>query len=144
MKNCTSALCTTPCTHVTHYWQKRSFRVFYMGHDRSWRMLEAAKNVLLYHSRHILSQHPCLHPSEAGKCINYLSASPTPPHTNPMELGPENTFSAQNPKNPKRFMIFNTEKRGSFFLDIFNPPPPPSPPPPLMTPQKSVFQVGGF
>ena len=32
----------------------------------------------------------------AEKCINCLSARPTPPHTNPMELGPGNNSSAQN------------------------------------------------
>ena len=37
----------------------------------------------------------------AEKCINYISARPTPPHTNPMESGPGNTFSAQNRKKPK-------------------------------------------
>ena len=37
----------------------------------------------------------------AGKCINCISARPTPPHTNPMELGPGNIFSAQNRKQPK-------------------------------------------
>ena len=34
-------------------------------------------------------------------CINCISACPTPLHTNPMELGPKNTFSAQNGKNQK-------------------------------------------
>ena len=37
----------------------------------------------------------------AEKCINCISARPTPPHTNPMESGPGNTFSAQNRKKPK-------------------------------------------
>ena len=37
----------------------------------------------------------------AEKCINCISARPTPPHTNPMGLAPENTFSAQNIKNQK-------------------------------------------
>ena len=32
----------------------------------------------------------------AGKGINSISARPTPPHTNPMDSGPGNTFSAQN------------------------------------------------
>ena len=35
------------------------------------------------------------------KCINRNSARPTPPHTNPMESGLGNTFSAQNRKKPK-------------------------------------------
>ena len=37
----------------------------------------------------------------AEKCINCISARPTPPHTNPMESGPGNTLSAQNRKKPK-------------------------------------------
>ena len=40
-------------------------------------------------------------PKMAEKCINCISARPTPPHTNPMESGPGNTFSAQNKKKPK-------------------------------------------
>ena len=40
-------------------------------------------------------------PKMAKKCINCISARPTPPHTNPMESGPGNTFSAQNRKKPK-------------------------------------------
>ena len=40
-------------------------------------------------------------PKMAKKCINCRSARPTPPHTNPMESGPGNTFSAQNRKNRK-------------------------------------------
>ena len=32
----------------------------------------------------------------AQKCITCISARPTPPHTNPMESGPRNTFSAPN------------------------------------------------
>ena len=37
----------------------------------------------------------------AEKCINYISARPSPPHTNPMESGPGDTFSARNRKKPK-------------------------------------------
>ena len=37
----------------------------------------------------------------AEECINCISARPTPPHTNPMESGPGNSFSAQNRKKPK-------------------------------------------
>ena len=32
----------------------------------------------------------------AEKGMNCISARPTPPHTNPMESGPGNTFSGQN------------------------------------------------
>ena len=80
----------------------------------------------------------------AEKCINCISARPTPPHTNPMESGPGNTFSAQIEKNQK-IHDFQPKKRGGHFFDIFDPPPPPPPhphphPPP---PPKSGFQVGG-
>ena len=61
----------------------------------------------------------------AEKGINCTSARPTPPHTNPMESGPGNTFSAQNQKNQK-ILDFRPKKRGGLFLDIFDPPPHPS------------------
>ena len=32
-KNCMSRLCTSPCTHVSHYWWKLSFHVFHTGLD---------------------------------------------------------------------------------------------------------------
>ena len=51
-------------------------------------------------------------PKMAEKCINCISARPTPPHTNPIELGPGNTFSAQNRKKTKRFMICDPKKGG--------------------------------
>ena len=35
-------------------------------------------------------------PKMAAKTINCINARPTPHHTNPMESGPGNTFSAQN------------------------------------------------
>ena len=37
----------------------------------------------------------------AENCINCIRARPTPPHTNPMESEPGNSFSAQNRKKPK-------------------------------------------
>ena len=58
----------------------------------------------------------------AKKCINCMSARPTLPHTNSMESGPRNIFSAQNQeKKTKRFMIFAPKKGGGFDT----PPPPP-------------------
>ena len=71
----------------------------------------------------------------AEKCINCISARPTPPHTNPMESGPGNTFSAQNRKNQK-IHDFRPKKRGGSFFD------PPHPPTSLKT-SKKWFQVGG-
>ena len=64
VKNCASTWCTGPFTHVSHYWWKQSFCVFGRGFDRLTARLEAAKSVLSYPSRHILSQHPHLHPLE--------------------------------------------------------------------------------
>ena len=75
-------------------------------------------------------------PEMAEKCINCISARPTLPHTNPMESGPGNTFSAQNKKKTKRFMIFDLKKGGvicSTFL----------PPPPLQNFKKVGFKWGG-
>ena len=43
MKNCNSKLCTGPFTHVSHYWWKRSFRIFGTGFDRPSARLETAK-----------------------------------------------------------------------------------------------------
>ena len=65
VKTCMSRLCSiTPFTVVSHYWWKQSFRIFGMGFDQPSAKLETAKKVLSYSSRHILSYHPCLHPSE--------------------------------------------------------------------------------
>ena len=76
----------------------------------------------------------------AEKCINCMSARPTPPHTNTMESGPENTFSAQNRKKTKRCMIFDPKKGGSFFPTFLTPPHPHPPPHRL---QKVGFKWGG-
>ena len=51
----------------------------------------------------------------AQKCINCISARPTPPHTNPMESGPGNTFSTQNQKKPKGSRLSTPKRGGSFF-----------------------------
>ena len=72
-------------------------------------------------------------PKLAEKCINCISACPTPPHTNPMESGPGNPFSAQNRKKTERFMIFDPKKGGVSFTT--------SPPPPL---SDSLFFFGVF
>ena len=74
----------------------------------------------------------------AEKYINCISACPTPPHANPMESGPGNSFSAQNREKTKRFLIFIPKKGGGHFFDIFDPPPPTS----LRMLKKSGFQVG--
>ena len=162
VKNCTSRLCTGPFTH----WWKQSFRVFGTGCDRPSARLETAQNVLSYPKRQILLQHPHSHPSKwvprghrvaktanipkvAEKCIN--CARPTPPHTNAMESGPGNSFSAQHQKNTTRFMTqdFDPKKRGSFFWTFLTPHPPPHPhththpPASPSKPQKSGLQVGG-
>ena len=73
--------------------------------------------------------------------INCTSARPIPPHTNPMESGPRNTFSAKNQKNQK-IHDFNPKKEGGgYFVDIFYPTPPPHHPL-ASKPEKSGFQVG--
>ena len=53
-----------------------------------------------------------------------MDARPTLPHTNPMESGPGHTFSAQNRKQTKRFMIFDPKTRGVIFLTFLTPPTP--------------------
>ena len=69
----------------------------------------------------------------AEKCISYMSARSTPPHTNPMESGPGNIFSAQNRKKTKRLMTSDTKRGGGIFSTFLTPPPP----------QKSGLQMGG-
>ena len=43
------------------------------------------------------------------------STRPTPLHTNSMESGPGNTFSAETQKKTKRFIILDPKEWGSFF-----------------------------
>ena len=74
----------------------------------------------------------------AEKCINCISARPTPPHTNPMESGPRNTFSAQNQKN-QTIHDFRPKNGGGISFDIFAPPPPS-----LKTSKKVGFKWGGL
>ena len=65
----------------------------------------------------------------AEKCRNCISARPTPPHTNPMESAPGNTFSAQNRKNQKIHDFWPPKKGGGSFFRQFSPLPPHPPPP---------------
>ena len=77
----------------------------------------------------------------AAKCISCISARPTPPHTNPMESGHGNTFSAQNQKN-QNIHDFRPKKGGGvIFFDIFDPPPPPPHLPEKL--EKVGFKWGG-
>ena len=99
---------------------------------------------LSYPSRHIVSQHSHLHPSEwvprghrcrqnrqhskNGRKVHELhKCSSHSAQTNPMESGPGNTFSAKNRKKKKKQKIpdFRPPKRGtgSFFSTFLNPPP---------------------
>ena len=113
-----SRLCTGPFTYVSHYWWKQPFRVFGTGMDRPSTRLQTAKvscGILVGIYCHNIPTHTPQSGSHgvtevanithiakmAEKCINCKSARPTPPHTNPMELGPGNTFSAQNRKKTK-------------------------------------------
>ena len=50
-----------------------------------------------------------------------MSARPTPPHTNAIESGPGNTFSAQKSKKNQKIHDFRPKKRGGV---IFLTPPP--------------------
>ena len=116
MKNYTSRLCTSPFTHVTDCWWKQPFRVFGTGispapgkatdcKKTSFRILVGiyCHNIPThtpqsgYHGVTEVAKTANI-PKMAKKCINCISTRPTPPHTNPMELGPGNTFSAQNRK----------------------------------------------
>ena len=57
----------------------------------------------------------------AENCISSTSARPTPPHTNPIEPGPANTFSARNRKKPKDSLSSTQKKGGSFFQHTYLP-----------------------
>ena len=132
-----------------------------MGFDRPLPRLQTTKNVLLYPSRHILSQHPLSYPSKwerhgvtegvktanvakmAEKCLNCKSSRPTPPHTNPMELGPRNIFLTLNRKKPKDSCFSTKKKVGVTFSTFLNAPPPPSPdPPPSRKSSKKCVSCG--
>ena len=78
----------------------------------------------------------------AEKCINRMSARPTPPHTKPMESGPGTLFRLKIEKNQK-IHVFRPTKRGGHFFDILHPPPTP-PPPSLETSKKWVSSGGGL
>ena len=107
-----------PAHSLGHYWWKQPFRVFGTGCDRLLARLETAKKffrILVGIYCHNIPTHSpqsgyhgvtevaktAYIAKMAEKCINCISARPTPPHTNPMESGPGNTFSAQNRKKPK-------------------------------------------
>ena len=118
---------------LCHYWWKQAFRVFGTGFDRPEARLETAKKMSFHilvgiycHNIPTCTRQSGYHgstkdaktaniPKMAEKGINYISARPTPPHTNPMEWGPRNAFSAQNPKKTKIFMIFDPKKGGVIF-----------------------------
>ena len=63
----------------------------------------------------------------AEKCINYISARPTPPHTNPMEWGPGKNFRLKIEKN-QRIIDFRPKKWGVVFSTVLTTPPHPHPP----------------
>ena len=54
----------------------------------------------------------------AEKCINCISARPTPPHTNVWGWDPETLFRLKIEKNQK-IRDFRPKKRGGHFFDIF-------------------------
>ena len=77
----------------------------------------------------------------AEKCINCISASPTPPQTNPMEWGPGNTFSAQNRKKNQKIHDFQPKKGGVIVSTFLTPSPPPDTS--LKSSQQRVSSEGG-
>ena len=154
MKNCISRLCTSPFTQVSHYWWKQSFHVFGTGFNRPSARLQTAKNVLLYPSRHILSQHPHPHPSEwvprghqgrqnrqhsknRRKVHKHERSSQSAPYK-PHGVGTRKHFFGSKSKKTKRFMI-STQKKGGSIFD----PPPPYPPPLPKNLKKVGFKWGG-
>ena len=116
VKNCISRLCTSPFTRPLLV--ETVIFVFGTGCEQPKARLETAKTfsrILVGIYCHNISTHgpqSGYHgvtevakttniPKMTEKGINYISARPTPPHTNPIESGPGNTFSAENRKKPK-------------------------------------------
>ena len=157
MQNCISSLCTGPFTRpllaetaISRRWhgQLSGPRQGYTLQNTSFHILVG----IYCHTIPTYTPHSGYHgvtevaktaniAKIAEKCINWTSARPTPPHTNPMESGPGNIFWAQKNESKKteRFMIFDPKKGGPFF----DPPPPPPPPPPSLKTSKKWVSSGG-
>ena len=148
MKNCMSWLCTGPFTGplLVETAILRRWHGHLTGPRHSYRPQKTSLDILVgiychniptrtpqsgYHGVTEVAKTTII-AKMAEKCINCISARPTPPHTNPMESGPGNTFSAQNRKKNQTIHDFRPKKRGVVFFDIFGPPagPPPQPTPP--------------
>ena len=100
--------------------------------------------MLPYPSRHILSQHPHLHPSKwvprghrgrqnrqhskIGQKVHKLHkrSSHSAPYK-PYGVGTRKHFFGSKSKKTKRFMIFDPKKGGVIFFHLLTPPPPPPP-----------------
>ena len=140
--NCCPSLKTAqaecvPAHSPGHYWGKQSFRAFGTGYDRLSARLETHFRIVVGIYCHNIPTHTPQNgyhgvtkvaktaniAKMAGKCINCIGARPTPPHTNPMQLGPGNPFSAQNRKNQKIQDFQPKERGGSFFSTFLTPPP---------------------
>ena len=144
MKNCISGLCTGPFnSHFT------SLARVSTGPRQGYRLQKTSFRFLVgiyYHNIPTHTPQSGLHgvtevaktaniAKMAEKYMNCTSARPTLPHTNPMESGHGNTFSAQNRKKTKRLMIFDPKKGGCHFWT----------PPQLPQNLKKVgFKWGGF
>ena len=117
VKNCISRLCTNPFTSplLVEIAISRLWHGHLTGPRQSYRLQKMSFHILVgiychniptrtpwsgYHGVTGVAKTANI-AKMAETCISCLSARPTPPHTNPMESGPGNTFSAQNRKKPK-------------------------------------------
>ena len=117
VKSCMSRLCTGPFTRpllveivISHLWHGQL-----TGPRQSYRLQKTSFRILVGIYCHKIPTHTpqsgyhgvtdvaktANKAKMAEKCKNCNSARPTPPHTNRIESGPGNTFSAQNRKKPK-------------------------------------------
>ena len=131
MKNCISRLFTGPFTRplLVEIAISRLWRGHLTGPGQSYRLQNKSFRILVGIYCHNIPTHTPQSgyhgvtevaktaniPKVVEKCINCISARPTPPHTNPIEFGPGNTFSDQNRKKTKRFVIFDPQKGGVIF-----------------------------
>ena len=155
VKNCISRLCTGPFTRplLVEIAISRLWHGHLTGPRQSYRLQKTSFRILVgIHCHNIPTHTPqsgyhgvtkvaktANIAKMAEKCKNCISACPTPPHTNPIESEPGNTFSAQNRKKPKD-SGFSTQKKGGSFFD----PPPQPPPTPTPTPLPQNLKKVGF
>ena len=73
---------------------------------------------------------------KAENCMN-CSTHPRGCPPSRTELGPDKMFSAQNPKNSKKFSSFPGQKGGGHFFS-----PPKDPQPPTRLPLLAIYEIG--